>query len=248
MRTILVDRGAMVVNVTTDAANCRLFEPQLSAFLATLPLSGAGAAAPWTVGQGPRYEGLTVPAKVNYVGKGADLYRLGYAENGAALVITNHISSTWLWDKVRVQGGAYGGRLLFDRLSGGVRFLSWRDPNLLATLAVYDRTGEYLRGASLGESEVTRGVIGTIGDLDQHQLPDAKGLASMLRRLSGDSDESRQRMREEVLSTKAADFRRFAEVLAEVASQGQVTVLGSATAIEAANRERPGFLQVSQLL
>ena len=95
---------------------------------------------------------------------------------------------------------------------------------------------------------MTRGVIGTIGDLDQHQLPDAKGLASMLRHLSGDSDESRQRMREEVLSTKAADFRRFAEVLAEVASQGQVTVLGSATAIEAANRERPGFLQVSQLL
>jgi Zn-dependent M16 (insulinase) family peptidase len=248
MRTILIDRAAMVVNVTTDAGNWRRFEPELAAFLATLPLSGVAAPAAWTVGQGPRFEGLTVPAKVNYVGKGGDLYRLGYRENGAALVITNHVSSTWLWDKIRVQGGAYGGRLLFDRLSGGVRFLSWRDPNLLATLDVYDRTGEYLRGASLGESEVTRGVIGTIGDLDQHQLPDAKGLASMLRRLSGDSDESRQRMREEVLSTKAADFRRFAEVLAEVASQGQVTVLGSATAIEAANRERPGFLQVSQLL
>jgi Zn-dependent M16 (insulinase) family peptidase len=70
----------------------------------------------------------------------------------------------------------------------------------------------------------------------------------MLRHLSGDTDESRQRMREEVLSTKAADFRRFAEALAEVARYGHVAVLGSAAAIEAANRERPGFLQVSKLL
>ena len=163
-------------------------------------------------------------------------------------LISNHISSTWLWDKVRIQGGAYGGGASFDRLSGGLRYLSWSDPNLLATLDVYDRTGEYLRETNFGESEVTRSIIGTIGELDQHQLPDAKGLTSMLRHLSGDSDESRQRVREEVLSTKAADVRSFAEVLAEVARQGQVAVLGSATAIEAANRERPGFLQVSKLL
>jgi len=70
----------------------------------------------------------------------------------------------------------------------------------------------------------------------------------MLRHLTSDTEESRQRMREEVLSTTATDFRSFAEALAEVARQGSVAVLGSAAAIEAANRERPGFLQVEKVL
>ena len=70
----------------------------------------------------------------------------------------------------------------------------------------------------------------------------------MLRHLVGDTDETRQRMREEVLSTSAGDFRGFAEVLAAAAAHGQVTVLGSAAAMAAANDERPGFLEISKLL
>src|SRR5205814_6614266 len=135
-------------------------------------------------------------------------------------VIGNYVSSTWLWEKVRVQGGAYGGRLSFDRLSGGLRYLSWRDPNLLATLDVYDRTSDFLRASDLGESEVTRSVIGTIGDLDQHQLPDAKGLTSLLRHLCRDSDERRHRVREELLETKAADLRSVARGRTEGARDG----------------------------
>ena len=204
---------------------------------------GRPAVAPvtWSIGRSPRFEGLTIPSEVNYVGKAANLYELGYRENGAAFVITNYISTTWLWDRIRVQGGAYGGRIAFDPHSGGARYLSWRDPNLLATLAVYDQTADFLRAATLGEAEVTRNIIGTIGDIDQYRLPDAKGLASLMRHLMGDTDETRQRLREEVLSTSAADFRSFAEVLAEVAAHGQVTVLGSAAAMAAANASGPAF-------
>jgi Zn-dependent M16 (insulinase) family peptidase len=39
----------------------------------------------------------------------------------------------FLWEKIRVQGGAYGGSCQFDRRSGGFTFISYRDPNLLAT-------------------------------------------------------------------------------------------------------------------
>jgi hypothetical protein len=198
--------------------------------------------------QGARFEALTIPTKVNSVGKGANLHELGYRPTGAALVISNNVSATWIWEKVRVQGGAYGGSMALDRLSGGLRYLSWSDPNLLATLDVYDHTSDFLKSVELGETEVTRSIIGAIGDLDQHQLPDAKGVTSLLRHLAGDGDERLRRMREEVLSTTAADFRSFAEALAEVARRGSVAVLGSATAIEAANRERPGFLQVEKVL
>ena len=92
----------------------------------------------WQPSPGPRFEGLIIPAQVNYVGKGADLYKLGYKPSGAASVIAKYLRTTWLWEKVRVQGGAYGGFSVFDQRSGGFTFLSYRDPNLAATLDVFD--------------------------------------------------------------------------------------------------------------
>ena len=119
---------------------------------------------------------------------------------------------------------------------------------MLATLDIYDRTAEFLRGADLGEAELTRNIIGTIGEVDSYRLPDAKGFASMQRHLIGDTDAMRQRMREEMLSTTAADIRNFGDAMAQVAAKGRVVVLGSEQAIEGANAERPGLLSVSRVM
>ena len=70
----------------------------------------------------------------------------------------------------------------------------------------------------------------------------------MQRYLIGDTDEARQRMREEILLTTAADIRTFADAMAEVAAHGRVIVLGSEQAIEAANAERPGLLSMSRVM
>jgi Zn-dependent M16 (insulinase) family peptidase len=237
----------MLCNVTAEAAHWSRLQPQLADFLGLLP-QAAPAPAPWQVADGPLSEGLTIPAKVNYVGKGADLYKLGVKPSGANLVIRRYLRTTWLWDKVRVQGGAYGGQCTLDRYSGGFTFVSYRDPNLLATLDIYDQTANFLQHADLDDAELTRNIIGTIGEVDTYRLPDAKGFASMQRELIGDSEEARQRMREEILSTTAADIRRFADAMAQVAAHGRVVVLGSAQAIEAANAERQGFLSVSKVM
>jgi Zn-dependent M16 (insulinase) family peptidase len=247
IRQTLVNRRAMICNITTDADNWRHFEPQLSAFLGALPATPP-LAERWLPDQGARFEGLTIPAQVNFVGKGADLYKLGYKPNGAAAVIAKYLRTTWLWEKVRVQGGAYGGFCLFDQRSGGFTFLSYRDPNLLATLDVYDQTSKFLRQVDLTDSELARSIIGAIGDVDTYQLPDAKGYTSMLRYLVGDTDEIRQRIREEILGATTADFRSFADTLDQVADRGLVVVLGSQTAIEAVNAAKPGWLDVSKVL
>lgn len=56
--------------------------------------------------------------QVNYVGKAGNIYETGYKLHGSAYVISKHISNTWLWDRVRVSGGAYGGFCDFDTHSG----------------------------------------------------------------------------------------------------------------------------------
>lgn len=65
--------------------------------------------------------------------------------SGAAYVISKHVGNSYLWDRVRVVGGAYGGFCDFNSHSGMFTFLSYRDPNLAATLDVYDGAGDWLR-------------------------------------------------------------------------------------------------------
>lgn len=247
IRATLVNRSVMVCNVTAEGADWERLKPQLADFLSALPLMTAST-APWQVADGPHAEGLVMPTKVNYVGKGTDLYREGVKRSGVQLVARAYLRTSWLWDKVRVQGGAYGGQCMFNRYSGDFTFVSYRDPNLLATLDIYDRTADFLRNAELGEAELTRNIIGTIGEVDTYRLPDAKGFASMQRHLIGDSDAARQQMREEILSTTAADIRNFGDAMAQVASKGRIVVLGSEQAIDAANAERPGLLSVSRVM
>jgi hypothetical protein len=247
IRHLLIDRAAMLCNITTDAGNWRAFEPQLRAFLGKLPISGA-VSAPWQIDAHPGFEGLTVPATVNFVGKGGNIYRLGYQPTGAIWVVMNHLNTTWLWDKLRVEGGAYGASCHCDTHSGDFAFVSYRDPNLQATLDIYDKSAEFLRAAPVGEAELTRNIIGVIGGMDTYQTPDAKGWTSMANWLIGATDELNQRRREEILSASPADFRKLADALAELARHGNVVVLGSEQAIAEANARREDVLQVTKLI
>ena len=72
-----------------------VFEPQLHEFLGTLP-GGPATKATWNPVYQADNEGLTIPAQVNYVGKGANLYDLGYQHHGS---ITLERAST--------EGGGY---------------------------------------------------------------------------------------------------------------------------------------------
>ncbi|KAH8045524.1 metallopeptidase [Aureococcus anophagefferens] len=52
--------------------------------------------------------------------------------------VRRFLSLDFLWNKVRVIGGAYGGSCAFNPISGAFVFSSYRDPNLKATLDNYD--------------------------------------------------------------------------------------------------------------
>jgi len=233
MHQILVDRNTMLCNVTIDEEGWHKTETHCDDFLREIPEKTIRDIGLWP-GRGEPFEGMTLPAQVNYVGKGADLYRFGYHFHGSLMVITKYLRTSYLWDRVRVQGGAYGAFCLFNRLSGVLTFLSYRDPNILTTLEAFDEAARYLRTIDLSGDELTKGIIGAIGEIDAHMLPDERGWTSMLRYLNGHTDDARQQMREEVLSTTVDDFRRFAEIMESVKNEGIITVLGSERAINEA--------------
>lgn len=247
VRATLFNRTGMFCNVTLDSANWQEVQPQLQAFVEALPANNR-AYPGWTPTFDRSNEGLIVAAQVNYVGKGANLYELGYHYHGSVNVITNFIRTGWLWEKIRMQGGAYGAYCNFGRQSGIFTFLSYRDPNLLRTLDIYDQTAYVLRKTDLTEQELTRNIIGAIGAMDAYQLPDAKGYTSMVRYLLGETDAERQQVRNEVLCTTLADFRTFADVLDTAKTQGTVVVMGPQSAFDTVNAERNGWLKLTKVM
>ncbi len=247
IREILINQERMLSNVTVDAKNWDQFRPDLMEFFKALP-SSSMREQKWMPDYAASFEGLTFPSQVNYVGKGANLYAYGYKIHGSNYPITKYLRTSWLWDKVRVQGGAYGGMCSFNRQSGVFTFLSYRDPNLLDTLDIYDETGKFLRNLDLSNDELTKSIIGAIGDMDAYQLPDAKGYSSMLRQLIGETDEKRQKIRDEILATNLKDFHDFGEVLDRLSKDGSVVVMGSDDAVNEANRKRDNWLKIVKVL
>ena len=246
IRDLLFNRSRMVINVTADGSLWSDGRRALEGFVGGLP-DRAVPDADWSHRFVPRNEGLVIPAQVNYVGKGANLKALGLELSAASAVALRLLNTTYLWDKVRVQGGAYGGSSRFDLSSGNFAFLSYRDPNLLKTLDAYDGAAKALR-AEIGETDLVRSVIGVVGDLDRPEFPDAKGYSAMWRILNGTSDDIRQQRRDEILSTSRKDFLDLADAIDLVAQKGHVVVLGGEAAINAANEKRPGLLEVSKVV
>ena len=239
VRIALVSRAGLIANVTLDETRYGEFAPRLADFINGLPDDRPLRSAEDLRGLAalPRHEGLAFPAQVNYVGKGGRLYDLGYELDGSIAVINNLLRTGYLLQKIRIQGGAYGAFCTFSATSGVYTYLSYRDPNVSNTLAVYDATADYLRGLALSDDELTRAIIGAIGAIDAYQLPDAKGYTSLTRYLTGESDERLQRFRDQVLSTTTADFHRLAGALEAVQAAGDVVVLGSREALEGAGMD-----------
>jgi Zn-dependent M16 (insulinase) family peptidase len=248
IRQTLTNRRNMIVNVTLEEAAWDGFKPELDHFFDQLPDASPDQSVTWDPEPIAPFEGMTIPAQVNYVGKGASLYELGYQFHGSAHVIGRFLRNGYLWDRIRVQGGAYGAFCLIDRLSGIMTFLSYRDPNLLKTLDVFDQSADFLRDLHLSEDELNKSIIGAIGEMDKPLLPDAAGHTSMIRYLTRESDESRQRVREEIMGTRLEHFTAFADILNAFRDKGLVKVLGAPTTIEKSMEKNEGWLDVMKIL
>ncbi|XP_073010433.1 presequence protease 1, chloroplastic/mitochondrial isoform X1 [Typha latifolia] len=244
-KSVLAKEGCLI-NVTTDEKNLSKTNKLIANFVDSLPSTTSRESDSWPSKLSPVNEAIVIPTQVNYIGKAANVYETGYQLNGSAYVISKYISNTWLWDRVRVSGGAYGGFCDFDTHSGVFSYLSYRDPNLLKTLDIYDGTANFLRELELDDDSLTKAIIGTIGDVDGYQLPDAKGYSSLLRHLLGVTDEEREIRREEILSTSLKDFKEFSDAVDSIRTKGIVVAVASPEDVAAANEERPGFFEVKK--
>ncbi|MCR5093568.1 MAG: insulinase family protein [Lachnospiraceae bacterium] len=183
----------------------------------------------------PAYRGkeaFTTPGQVQYVAVAGNFKKHGFAFTGALRALRVMMGYDYLWQNIRVKGGAYGCMGNYRR-NGDAFFVTYRDPHLKRSLDVFREAAAYIRGFDADERALTQYIIGAVSELDTPKTPMAKGAASMIAYLTGITQEMIQQARDELLAVTGDDIRALADIVEAFVSDGQICVVGSAEKIKA---------------
>lgn len=240
----ILRQDRMLLSVTAREDGYQAVEREMSGFIERMSQferEQDGEASGKVLGQLTSYvpapeknqEAFSTPAEIQYVAVGGSFKDL--PRNFGALRVTRHLLNyDYLWNEVRVKGGAYGVTCQFTREGEGF-FTSFRDPNLEATIEVYQKAADYLENYQADEREITKTVIGTISGMDTPMTPNMKGRRSMVGYLSGVTVETLQKERDQVLGCTLEDIRSLAPVMRAVSGAGNLCVIGNEKHIAEAN-------------
>ena len=188
-------------------------------------------------------EGFQTSSKVQYVAMAGNFIDAGAQYHGALQILKVIMGYEYLWQNIRVKGGAYGCMSSFNKLGEGY-FVSYRDPHLKNTLEIYKGVTEYLRNFDVSDRDMTKFIIGTISNMDQPMTPAIKGDRSMNLYMNHVTEEMIRKERLEVLHATQQDIRNLADIVEKVLQADQICVIGNEDKIE---QEKEIFTEVKAL-
>ncbi len=230
LATLIFDKKNLIVGVTMDDEGYEKFVPEFEKFVAGLNDNAATPAAREFVPRNVK-EGFMTSSQVNYVARCGNYRSEGYEFTGAFKILKVIFGYEYLWINIRVKGGAYGCMSGFYK-NGDCYMVSYRDPNVKETNEIFENAVDYIRNFSVSERDMTKYVIGTIGDMDTPMNPQAKGSRSFSAYISNVSYEDLQRERDQVINATANDIRNLWAPVKAMLSGNYFTVIGNAEVIK----------------
>jgi Zn-dependent M16 (insulinase) family peptidase len=184
------------------------------------------------------YHGIEINSAVNFVARAWKVPGLSAAEYGRLFLLSRNLSTGYLWDKIRVEGGAYGGMSGMSVSYPVFTCMSYRDPNLEGTLEHFTAgLSEIVKLISAEKAD--QSIVGAIGRIDHPKTPHSAGFGETMDILTGNTFEYRQEFREALLSATPNGLKTAAERVLS-SNESAVTVLGSAAAFD--NAESNGVV------
>lgn len=181
-----------------------------------------------------KHEAFIIPSDVSYTGISIDPRSLKIDTNGAWAVAANALSYDYLWNEIRVKGGAYGCgfRAIPERQ---LAFYTYRDPAIDPSLTRIAQAGNWLSTLNVDDETFEGFIVSTVSGQDAPVKPYAltkrRNAAYFSERPEGFRDE----IRSEMLAATPEDLRAMGEGVARVAAAGHPCVFGGRNIIEASN-------------
>ena len=222
LQNCIFDADNLLLNITCDRVNFDLIENNLNDFNKNLNTNNLPTQS-WNFGLNSTNRDLDLPAQVGYA---VQSYKLNAEFTGAYHVVKNYLSMDYLWNSVRIQGGAYGCSCVYNSVTNVFSLASYRDPNCSRTLGIYDQIADNLATINLDQEQFKKLIIGAIADLETYLTPEEQGYNELLKLLTGKTGNYRQSIKSQVLGASIEDFRNLSVAIKNAESTKIRGVLG----------------------
>ena len=181
-----------------------------------------------------RHEAFVIPNDICFAARACDPRRLGLDVTGAWAVAANALSYDYLWNEIRVKGGAYGCgfRAAGERQAA---FYTYRDPAIDPSIERVARAGEWLGSFEPDEAAFEGFIVSCVSGMDAPVKPYALTKRRNTTYLAGLDPHAREERRAQMLAATPAELRSLGTDVTRIAAESPTCVFGGRDVIAKSN-------------
>lgn len=201
--------------------------------------AGAADYAPMAVTQ----VGLPIPAPIGFAAKASNIKNRGGSFTGSTYVLANILRFSYLWNEIRVQGGAYGCGFTGNS-NGDMFFHTYRDPQPCRSLDVFDKSAEFIRNFCQETEDLTPMILGAFSSADPLLNTQRRIEIAERRFFNGTTYADVCRINQELVETTKEDLLALTEALEQVTKDNAVCVVAGQPLLDACGEKLAATQQV----
>ena len=245
----VIRRGNLALNFTGTSEAYSRVRGDLESLVDSLPAGGFTNETDALPDEDfPQAESLIVPSDVAYVAAACRGGRVGSQEYVHEQVLAHLLRTGYLWETIRMKGGAYGASASARGMDAVFGFSSYRDPQIIATLDAFRGGLERFATQPVSGEELDLAIIGVTGHHIRPLSPGQKGIVALRRTLYGITDELRQENHQTLLKTSSRQLQNAAGRLVESMTESRVAVVAGAEAVARAAEKLPALAERQTVL
>ena len=181
-----------------------------------------------------RHEAFVIPSDICFAARACDPRRLGIDVTGAWAVAANALSYDYLWNEIRVKGGAYGCgfRAAGERQTA---FYTYRDPAIDPSIERVERAGAWLGSFEPDEAAFEGFIVSCVSGMDAPVKPYALTKRRNTTYLAGLDPHAREERRAQMLAATPGKLRSLGADVTRIAAESPTCVFGGRDVIAKSN-------------
>ena len=181
-----------------------------------------------------RHEAFVIPSDICFAARACDPRRLGIDVTGAWAVAANALSYDYLWNEIRVKGGAYGCgfRAVGERQTA---FYTYRGPTVDPSIERMERAGAWLGSFEPDEAAFEGFIVSCVSGMDAPVKPYALTKRRNTTYLAGLDPHAREERRAQMLAATPAELRSLGADVTRIAAVAPTCVFGGRDVIAKSN-------------
>ena len=171
-------------------------------------------------------EFIQITGGVSYSAINQNIEETGGKYSPKLNVLSHLLTYDYLWNEVRVKGGAYGTGFAVNQ-NGNIGAYSYRDPDVTNAINAYKHVYERVASLASSNEDLTQMIIGTIASSEPLLSPLSKVRVADRFYFTNVTYEDRKNNRKSIIETTGEELSTYADVFKKALDEGCICVVGN---------------------